>query len=141
MFGKFNFKNTPPLAVQELVEREDKDFQEKFKEFWEKGTYYDIYNKIKDGDCVTLSVARMSKDDYNKLVETDSMDNYLKERSLCDYIGQYPHKHWRFGIQEYEIYSKVFKNEPESVFTKTDYFPEKEVILFHGVKRLFNINV
>ena len=130
MFKKVNIRDDPPLLFQELLKDESKEYQEKFEKFWSEGEYYDIYNKMIDGDPVTLAINRISKEDYDKFIKEGSIKNYLKERKLCDYMCQFPHKEWRRSIGEYEIYVTIFKGERESVFTKTEYVRENDIIIF-----------
>ena len=130
MFKKVNIRNDPPQLFLELLEKETLEFREKFNKFWEEGNYYDIYNKVIQGDPVTLAINRISKEEYEKFVKESSFENYLKERKLCDYMCTFPHKEWRRAIGEYEIYYTIFKNGPESVFTKTDYIRENDIIHF-----------
>lgn len=130
MFKKVNFENPVPTLFQKLLKDEPEEYQEKFQKFWKEAEYYDIYNKMIDGDPVTLAINRISKEDYEKFIKEGSIKNYLKERKLCDYMCQFPHKEWRRSIGEYEIYVTIFKGEKESVFTKTEYIRENDIIRF-----------
>ena len=138
MFKKVNIRSEPPELFKKLLKPEPEEFQKKFKDFWEQGNYYDIYNKFINEDIVTLAINRISKEEYEKFLKEGSFENYLKERKLCDYMCQFPHKEWRRAIGEYEIYSTVFKNDPASVFTKTEYIKENDIVVFpkaqNGIK-------
>ena len=130
MFKKVNLENPVPTLFQKLLKDETEEYQKKFQKFWKEGQYYDIYNKMIDGDPVTLAINRISREDYETFIKEGSFKNYLKERKLCDYMCQFPHKEWRRSIGEYQIYYTIFKGERESVFTKTEYIKENDIICF-----------
>ena len=130
MFKKVNVNNGPPDVFLQTLKREPSEFQEKFHNFWKEGSYYDIYTKLIDNDPVSLAIIRMTKEDYDVFIKEKSLDNYLEERKLCAYMCQFPHKDWRRAIGEYEIYASVYKNDPTSVFTKTEYIKENDVVVF-----------
>lgn len=130
MFKKLTKDDSPPSVFFETLEKESQEFQEKFKKFWKEGSYYDVYTKLIDNDPVSLAIVRMTIEDYETYDKEKSFDNYLEERKLCDYMCQFPHKDWRRAIGEYEIYTSVYKNDPTSVFTKTEYIKENDVVIF-----------
>ena len=107
---------------------EEKGFPEKAKKFWKEKKWYDIFIKYtKRGDKITLAVERISKEEYDKL---ETKENYMKERKLIEYMCQYPHDTWEKAVQEYELFSKIFEFDADDVFSKTQYFPEREWIWF-----------
>ena len=130
MFKKVNVKVEPPKLFLELLEKESTEYQKKFHKFWKEGQYYDIYTKIIDNDPVSLAIVRITKEEYEVFIKEKSLENYLDERKLCTYMCQSPHRDWRKAIGEYEIYTTIFKNDPTSVFTKTEYVRENDIILF-----------
>ena len=138
MFKKVNIRCDPPDLFEKLLKVESEEFQKKFRDFWKEADYYDIYNKFINEDIITLAINRISKEDYEKFIEQGNFENYLKERKLCDYMCQFPHKEWRRAVGEYEIYSTVFKNDTGCVFTKTEYIKENDIIIFpnaeNGIK-------
>ena len=134
MFKKINVIDEPPGAFLQTLGKESPEFREKFHKFWKEGSYYDVYTKLIDNDPVSLAIVRMTKEDYEIFLKEKSIDNYLEERKLCEYMCQFPHKDWRRAIGEYEIYASVFKNEPTSVFTKTEYIKENDFIVFPVTK-------
>ena len=79
MFKKVNIKDEPPRLFLELLDSETKEFREKFHTFWKEAKYYDIYNKIIDGDAVSLAIVRMTKEDYETFMKEKSLENYLEE--------------------------------------------------------------
>lgn len=130
MFKKVNIRNDPPSLFLNLLEKEPEEYREKFHKFWKDAKYYDIYNKNIDGEAVSLAIVRMTKEDYELFMKEKSLENYLEERKLCDYICQFPHSEWRRAIGEYQIYSTIFRNGIESIFTKTDYILENDIVHF-----------
>jgi len=130
MFKKVKIKDDPPKLFLELLEKETKEYQEKFHKFWKEAKYYDVYTKIINNDPVKLAIARMTKEDYELFIKEKSLENYLEERKLCEYMCQCPHIDWKKAIGECEIYNTIFKNDPTSVFTKTEYVRENDFILF-----------
>ena len=136
MFKKVNIKSEPPPLVKGLLEGEPPEFQEKAKKFWEEGEYYDIYNKIIEGELITLTINRITQEDYQKFIKEGSFGNYLKDRKHCDYICQYPHKDWRNALGEYETFNTIYKNDAEDVFTKTEYRKEYDRIYFPKSKKM-----
>jgi len=130
MFKKVNVRDDPPSLFLQLLEKEPEEYREKFHKFWKDAKYYDIYNKTIDGDAVSLAIVRMTKEDYEVFIKEKTIDNYLEERKLCDYICRFPHKDWRRAIGEYEIFYTIFSSDPFSVFTKTGYVRENDIIMF-----------
>ena len=135
MFGKVNIKNHPPKVFVERLEEESEEFNVKFWKYWNEGIYYDIYNKIVEEEPVTLAIKRMSEDDLEALIKEKRIDFYEKDRKFCDYMCQLPHKDWKHAIREFNVYSKIYENDPGEAFSKSEYHQEREFIYFKETNR------
>jgi hypothetical protein len=117
-----------PIHKFLIESNEQEGFSEKAEKFWKEKKWFDIFIKYsKEGDKIILAVERMTQEEYDKL---ETKENYMKERKLIEYMCQYPHDTWEKAIKEYELFSKIFEFDADDVFSKTQYFPERDRIWF-----------
>ena len=120
-----------PLHQQLLSKDVDEDYKTKAKEFWtnpEIGVWYDIYIKYTEtGDKMIIAAKRLTQTEFESIEDKKC---YMEGLQHLHYICQYPHKTYQKAVAEFELFSKMNEYDAGDCFSKTEYFPERDYILF-----------